>query len=349
MEQIYYADGVKKQKTREMYQKIFTEDSPGFVDYYYEWKTRENRVLVMEEDGKQQGMLHQNPYCLQIFDDQAVCDYIVAVATCPQYRRQGKMQRLMKAALEEMYRKEQPFTFLLPADPAYYQGQGFVYTPIRPEHISGIGALDLNGEKIEGRAACEKDYEEMAEFSNRTLKEQKDIFVVRTPSYYRRLAAETASESGGVVLLTEESGIAGILAYGTEAQEESKKSRKKKETGVSVKELILLEKYQIHAEEICRRVLGTEQITWEPMHMMVRITNLQRLCGMLRSNTPMQLKIMLWDEMIPEQSGSYEICIGDTESSIRRIPKEEAEREMEAAELAKELFKDTEFFIQEWV
>ena len=39
-------------KVRPLYEKVFTEDSKGFVDYYFWEKTRDNDIYVVEEDGE---------------------------------------------------------------------------------------------------------------------------------------------------------------------------------------------------------------------------------------------------------------------------------------------------------
>ena len=44
-------------KVRPLYEKVFTEDSKGFVDYYFSEKTRDNDIYVVEEDGEICAML----------------------------------------------------------------------------------------------------------------------------------------------------------------------------------------------------------------------------------------------------------------------------------------------------
>ncbi len=119
METIRYLAPQEKQGTRAMYEEIFPEDSVSFVDYYYEWKTKENKILAMVEDGVTQVMLHLNPYPVWIHGHCREVPYIVAVATRPGCRRKGKMGRVMERALQDLERQQAPFAFLLPADPAY--------------------------------------------------------------------------------------------------------------------------------------------------------------------------------------------------------------------------------------
>lgn len=149
METIRYLAPQEKQGTRAMYEEMFPEDSVSFVDYYYQWKTRENEILVMEEDGMLQVMLHLNPYTLWLNGHCRELPYIVAVATSPSCRRKGKMGRVMGRALQDLERQQVPFAFLLPKDPAYYQGQGFVFFPSQ----EGAGPAADKGSNRDGAFA----------------------------------------------------------------------------------------------------------------------------------------------------------------------------------------------------
>ena len=147
----------EKQHTRAMYESVFPEDSQKFVDYYYNWKTRDNEIIVMEEtedfeNNFFQVMLHLNPYTLWINGKCLNISYIVAVATDPKVRRHGKMYQVMEFALQDMGSRRVPFTFLLPADPAYYRGQGFVFFPCQGLDITGrenvLQAASAKGSKF---------------------------------------------------------------------------------------------------------------------------------------------------------------------------------------------------------
>ena len=92
-------------KTKVLYQEVFSSDSQGFVDYYYTEKVKDNQMYVMEEDDKIVGMLHLNPYTLKVNGLEKETNYIVAVATKEEYRKQideiidfleGKQDKVIK-------------------------------------------------------------------------------------------------------------------------------------------------------------------------------------------------------------------------------------------------------------
>ena len=53
------------QKTRKLWEEVFSDDTRAFLDYYYFIKTKENEIWVIEEDGEIQSMLQLNPYQLE--------------------------------------------------------------------------------------------------------------------------------------------------------------------------------------------------------------------------------------------------------------------------------------------
>lgn len=233
---IRYLEQGEKQAGRALYEAAFPEDSKEFIDYYYKWKTKDNEVIVMEGAGSDRAfhvMIHLNPYVLNINGNIREVPYIVAVATDVRYRRQGKMGQVMGRALQDMGHRQIPFTFLLPADPAYYRGQGFVFFPcqdylqrggicfgadagkdlLRAASLAEPGGDTLRAASLAEpggdmfgvgwKRAAEEDFGEMASFSNRILADRCEIFIRRDKNYYRRLAEELASERGGVLLLKE--------------------------------------------------------------------------------------------------------------------------------------------------
>ena len=78
---IRYLEAEEKGRTRALWNEAFPEDSVSFGDYYYKEKTKDNRILVCEEEGRIVAMLQRNPYAVSMRGDVRTCDYIVGVAT----------------------------------------------------------------------------------------------------------------------------------------------------------------------------------------------------------------------------------------------------------------------------
>lgn len=116
----YLADNEKK-RSEALYREAFPEDKDAFVKYYYSYVTKNNKILVLEQDGEISSMLHLNPYCLSVNGTETDAYYYVAVATRSNCRHQGMMRKLLYRSLNDIYAKGHPFTYLMPADRAIYE------------------------------------------------------------------------------------------------------------------------------------------------------------------------------------------------------------------------------------
>lgn len=361
MEQIRYLKQQEKQNTRKMYEAIFSEDSKEFVDYYYQWKIKDNDILVMEDEKGYEVMMHFNPYMLWVNGAAMKVPYIVAVATRPDCRRQGKMQQVMKHALQDLQKSHCPFTFLLPADPAYYRGQGFVFAPEpaadqrKPQKLlKAAQTAEVEKQKREEAMALEgmardnvwnyfslkrndiAKMQQAAETTNAILSEQYNMYVQRDKGYYERLIEETASEQGEVLLIEAEEKCVGVLAYGKEEQ-------------ADIKEFLLFQQYQRQRKEICDRIFGGDGWKEEEMQMMFRITDLQALQGMLKGE-PESLKVSVTDELVEENNGIWQIMWNPEGGSVTRLADTGKKiKHMNIAEVTEKIVEKMAIFIREWV
>ena len=204
-------------RTRKLWEEVFIEDTPEFLDYYYSTKIKNNEIYVIEEDGEIVSMLHLNPYEMRIGDKLFQTHYIVAVATKESYRKQGLMRMLLNHVMQMMADRGEPFTFLMPADEAIYKPFGFefIYEQKR-ERVSGKKCEDSTLEVVEARAEhCQM----IADFSNQMLQEY-DIVTWRDSGYYETLLLELASENGGILLTKRDGEIEGIFCYACTGKED---------------------------------------------------------------------------------------------------------------------------------
>ena len=183
--------------TKELYREVFSTDSEGFVDYYYTEKIKNNQIYVMEDGEKIVGMLHLNPYILKVNGLEKETNYIVAVATKEEYRKQGIMRKLLTKALYDMYDANQTFTFLMPVAESIYLPYDFrtVYeqnhTYYSEEH-EGKG-FDIQELKTE-------ECEELADVMNHFLSGNFQVYAYRNKEYFERLKKEYESDGAKLML-----------------------------------------------------------------------------------------------------------------------------------------------------
>ena len=163
----YLADNEKK-KSEMLYREAFYEDKDEFVEYYYSYVTKNNKIMVLEQEGNICSMLHLNPYQLSVNGQKTDAYYYVAVATKKAYRHQGMMRKLLVQSLNDVQKEGHPFAYLMPADRAIYEPFDFriVYEQ-KPIEVPAV-----------------------SELANEMLSERFDVFTMRDEWYVERIKEE---------------------------------------------------------------------------------------------------------------------------------------------------------------
>lgn len=194
-------------KTKPLYKEVFSQDSQSFVDYYYTEKVKDNQIYVAEDGDVLAGMLHLNPYTLKVNGMDKEANYIVAVATKEEYRRQGIMRKILTKALNDMYEENQTFTFLMPAAESIYLPYDF-RTVYEQKHIY-YSAEDEN----KGIDICKlqvDECEELALTMNQYLAMNYQVYAKRTKEYYERLKKEYESDGAKLMLYRKDNEIVDV-------------------------------------------------------------------------------------------------------------------------------------------
>lgn len=203
-------------RTRKLWEAVFPEDTPEFLDYYYTEKTKDNEIYVIEDAGKIVSMIQLNPYYMRVGNEVFLTHYIVAVATEEGYRHRGLMRKLMEAVLQVLKDKGEPFTFLMPANEVIYQPFGFeVICRQSEEKVFGKPCTDG---RVEITKAGLTDCPEIAGLANEVLR-RYDVATQRDAAYYERLLSELQSEGGDIFLTKRQGRIEGICSYSKKEME----------------------------------------------------------------------------------------------------------------------------------
>lgn len=165
---IRYLSDNEKRTSEALYREAFPEDKDSFVKYYYSYVTKNNKILVMEQEGEISSMLHLNPYRLSVNGTAVDAYYYVAVATKADCRHQGMMRKLLCKSLNDIHEEGHPFTYLMPANRAIYEPFDF--------------RIVYQQEKVELPLAPDKANEKMAELF--------DVFTLRDDWYVEKMMEE---------------------------------------------------------------------------------------------------------------------------------------------------------------
>lgn len=245
----------EKGKSEALYRAAFPEDKDAFVKYYYSYVTRDNKILVLEQDGEIFSMLHLNPYRLSVNGVPVDAYYYVAVATKAECRHQGMMRKLLVKSLNDIHKEGHPFTYLMPANRAIYEPFDFriVYQQKKVE-------LPLE-----------------PELTNKKMAELFDVYTLRDDWYVEKMLEE---------------------------------------------------------ERVCA---GDPPFEIVP-YIMTRITHVERMLSLLRSEKPVRIVLDVKDEIIPENKGQFLWEISEESSVCRKVTDENADISVSIAELTEFVF-----------
>ena len=355
------AKAVENQRARKLYEEIFDEDSPAFVDYYFCVKAAENEIFVVENE-KQEilATLHLNPYEMMFCGEKVKTNYIVAVATRADCRHQGMMRSLLQASLQEMYRRKETFTWLMPAAEAIYRPFGFrfIYEKNKMTVTADVlrrAETDENwqihsDQEVSGDIFCEEakkeDLAELACFAEKQLSKLAEVYTVHDIAYFEQRMQEVECEGGSLILIRKEKEICGyFLAL--------KKDREAweivVEDSVQKKAFPAVLHWFGASEEKCT-FTAFPQI-WEQYAqsenvpaIMGRIVHLERFVCCLKIKKEQEWKIRLTDSLIPENNGYFIIKTGIEGGSLIRVENlSEKEKKMfcsmDIGQLTEELFR----------
>lgn len=101
-----------------------TAEDP-FFQYYFSKAYEPEHTMVGYEGKLLASMVHLRQYTLQVRGAQVPVSYMVGVATDPVARRGGIGGQLLLASLEELKRRGQGMTILMPSKAAFYQQYGW--------------------------------------------------------------------------------------------------------------------------------------------------------------------------------------------------------------------------------
>lgn len=286
---IRYLEQEEKILTKPLYQEAFFEDSAGFVKYYYSEKIKDNRILADIEESVR-SMIMLNPYTISVFNKKYCLDYIVAVATKKEYKRQGYMRRLLDKTLIDMNEIKVPFTYLIPANKDYYLPFDFSFVARKNEYnvdLSDYKKSVIRGVKLDIGAA-----EKILDFINTEVSKSNDVYTYRDIRYFERELKEIASENGFINIYLDGDDIVAYESF----------------WGIEKVEL----KERIVASDIATREYGKENI-------MVRITDVAELLSNFRAGKNIDIIVKINDNIIESQNAFFRIEMGKDFAKIGKI------------------------------
>lgn len=175
------------------------DDGPKFTDYYFNDKYKHENTIVVEDDEEIVSSLQLSQYNLKLNDKIYDTSYVVGVSTFPQARGKGYMKHIMDFTLNELYRKNQLVSILMPIDYRLYRKYGYEHCYDQIEYE--IDIEDLRGFKSTGslKKAKLNHIKDMMEIENVYLYNLNGR-VIRDKDYYENLFKDVESEEGNIYI-----------------------------------------------------------------------------------------------------------------------------------------------------
>jgi len=210
---IRYLAGNEKPDSRGLWEEAFPEDSKAFDDYYFKEKLKDNRILVLENEGID-AMIQLNPYLIQARGRRWRVDYLVGVATRKERRHRGYMRQLLLRMMADMRQEQMPFCFLMPADEAIYRPFGFTWIFDQPQVGLREDVTLTRRDLLPWSDSLGSSHwlAELADWINGWLAQAYEVYALRDAAYLRRLLKEIDSEDGCFQILYDGDVMAGVYS-----------------------------------------------------------------------------------------------------------------------------------------
>lgn len=186
-------------------------DTEKFMDYYFSKRYFKEHNVVVEQDGNIISSLQLGQYTINLNSNNYDTSYVVGVSTLPEARGKGFMRSMMNFTLEELYKRGEKVSILMPIDYRIYRRYGYEHCYDQIQY--NIDVDDLRSFRIKGNFhKSNKDHV-------KALIDMADIFqnglngyTIRDNKYFENLFGEIQSEDGNFYIY-ENDGYKGYLIY----------------------------------------------------------------------------------------------------------------------------------------
>ncbi len=338
---LYYDDKTKKEEIYNLYQLIF-EDPEKFACYYFSEVYPKNYCLLLEKDGKICAMLHQNPYEMIVGEKEFSLSYIVAVSTREEMRRQGCMRKLLCRTLEDLAKRGEPFTYLMPAKKEYYEPFDFAF--IMDWYIFKTEKLDEKIEKTEQSSfILELQNEDNIQFIEKKMNEARGkyakVFTRMSVGLLERLEKEQNCENGHIFLIRKgkdciATGMYIIVDGKVQITNLFLEKQERKEEIIQ----FLRQQFSSYAMEWISydKNLLEEKYEKKPL-IMARVLRVDILLPLLKSTKKQEFIIEIKDDYMENNNGKFLWKMSESESFLEKT-EDEADISLDIARLTEIIF-----------
>ncbi|TQQ85709.1 GNAT family N-acetyltransferase [Peptacetobacter hominis] len=209
---VYIADEKNINDIKEMWRYCFAE-SEAYNEYYFDRKLKPEDTVVCCDDEKAIASIQLNQYKIMLNEKEENVSYVVGVSTMPEARGKGIMKKMMKFSLDEMYKRGQNVSLLMPIDFRLYRRYGYENCYDILEHR--IDMEELSGFRIEQnvRRLTLDDINELIKLYD-SVNKMNNGYVIRDRFRFENMFAEAEADGSYIYGIEDESGkLSGYMVY----------------------------------------------------------------------------------------------------------------------------------------
>ncbi len=202
------------EQAKDLWDYCFEKRTDPFFAWYFDDYCRPDNLLGVFSGSQFAGMLHLNPYTINLNNRAIDTSYIVGVATAPQFRRQGVLRVALSAGFAEMEKRGQAIAVLMPAAAGLYMPYGFAFCYNQLRYDIPLDKLSGLFKKTEFTCNFlkEGDIAPLSQVYDACMSDMNG-FVRRGKKEWQNILAEHKTEGGYAVYIGSSTKYFGYMLY----------------------------------------------------------------------------------------------------------------------------------------
>lgn len=203
-----------KDSVRQLWEYSFSDNKEN-IDYYFNQRYVPTNSYVITEGERFIGALQLNSYKMKVGEDVEDVSYVVGVSIEPEFRGMGYSFTLLKNALNELYKRGENISILMPIDTNIYLRYGYINTFSR--HSYTMNLRDINHIKskcsIERvKSITDENYEELSQLYEKASC-SKRASIYRTKEYFVNKLQELQVDNGELYIIRDNGEAVGYFMF----------------------------------------------------------------------------------------------------------------------------------------
>ncbi|PBI17482.1 GNAT family N-acetyltransferase [Clostridioides difficile] len=337
--EIRYAKEEEIESIKEIWSYCFN-DTESFMKYYFNDKYKSENTVVALDEGKIISSLQLNQYKLLLNSKVYNTSYVVGVSTLPEGRGAGYMNKVMKFTLNELYKKGQLVSILMPIDYRLYRRFGYEHCYDQIEYT--INTDDLKNFKSSGKMIKSNlsQIDDLIQI-DRTFLNEVNGNVLKDEHYYENLFKEIQSEDG-FLYIHEGNEKDGYIVYFLQEDKMFVRELFYKNIDALKSMLKFIYKHNTQCKIVTISTPTIDKIRFildnpkdsdikiKPF-MMGRVINVKKFIEDIdiENDINSSFNLLIEDKFIDENNGLFKISIQNKKVSVEQLDKKGAEKPQE--------------------